>query len=377
MGLPSSSNSITLRDVQKKYSPDEVIWLLQEWIRGELSAFVPSTSMPVLSIRHPIPRPSWDFMYGILAGLNYGDRVQPEKVPSDLYHYGDFNMRPEGGWDFALHGEDSPKLRQIKLDEAIHFSIPLALINEHTGETKTECLHIHIKSEAAAGLFLYAKYCDQHFYGFNKKIRILAEDGVRGMLFNSELSAQAISEHVDALAFFFTAAFTEIIPSSHRILSDQNVLEGPSRRRAFRAVMTHLGTLIFNRRNVEQTVESFRSAPIELYPGDRDFGAQHPTPFPEIVTPAPLISEGKNRGGRPQKWAWEDAIHATWAAIFEGDLPDKVDPNCRKKWNTFMTNWFAERYDGRTPTEGEIRKRTQQIYKWINVPDGPNTSENL
>lgn len=382
MGHPSSDSSIILRDLQNEYSTDEVTWLLQEWIRGKLDAFDPESSMPALCPRYGLTlRPSWDFVSGVLPGVNWGFLVSSTEEPPDLHHYGDFEMRPDGVWSFALLADDLPQLKQVQIEDPVHLPIPLILKNDHTGEERKGCLHLHIQRDERSGLVVAAKYRDEYFFGFNRRIRELAEKNIRGALFSIGASALEYSQYADALALFFSMAFTKNIPFTHRNFLDEDIAEGSTQRRALHSVFNRLSTLVFDQEIIKKSLVAFQSGQIDLYPNDRCSVSKQDTLLSDssnkgLANPASSTIERKNRGGRPPKWSWEEAIHATWSAIFDGNLPDKVDPNCRRVWNKFMTNWFADRNGGCSPQDGEIRKRIGQIYKAINIPDDQNTGHN-
>jgi hypothetical protein len=69
-------------------------------------------------------------------------------------------------------------------------------------------------------------------------------------------------------------------------------------------------------------------------------------------------TENKDRGGRPPKWDWAEAINDTWAALFAGELLSDKRPS----WHKHMADWFAENDpDGRHPADSEISKRTKMM----------------
>ena len=94
---PATDAAITMKQLLEGYPEDQVVWVLQEWLRGRIEAYDPVTLQPVLSPRnHREIRVSWDYVVGVIP--SDGASVTFGKLPARLSLYGTFRHSPDGAW---------------------------------------------------------------------------------------------------------------------------------------------------------------------------------------------------------------------------------------------------------------------------------------
>lgn len=109
------------------------------------------------------------------------------------------------------------------------------------------------------------------------------------------------------------------------------------------------------------------------------FGARvagHDSQTASIATSPP-----KNRGGRPPKWDWEEAM-AHVGSLAASDPDGFEGPNGELPTHSeiarIMGGWFADRHAGDAPTDGELRKRGKMFVEALRRTRSkglPKTSE--
>jgi hypothetical protein len=73
---------------------------------------------------------------------------------------------------------------------------------------------------------------------------------------------------------------------------------------------------------------------------------------------APVLAPPSNKGGRPSKPYWEDAITEMFDRIFHGSF----NPTTQAEVEAAMARWILEKH-GDNPSEASIRTRAAKIFK--------------
>lgn len=225
-GFPSYEESITLPQLVDLHSEDQIIWLLQEWVRGKIQAFDASTTLPILLPRSSYsPKISWDFVSGHVIGAEMGARLLLEKAPARLTYYGWLTIAPTGHWSFQLQAPNLPALRRIIPGRPVILIIPLMLKNEATGEESHFPLLITIEYNRRFGLVVSTECQGRKQHGYSRDIWDLVEATVRaGSLVSSHIFGDEGLVWKHSLASFFSSLFIKVSPDSV-----SNVFEAGSR----------------------------------------------------------------------------------------------------------------------------------------------------
>ena len=111
-GYPDEERVVHFRDLGT--SEQQKIWILQQWLRGELEAYDPGSYQPILPPRGNRGLPvSWGYISSFILDLDPGFHVDEVIEPPNLDLYGVFQSQPNGLWSFELNSDDCPDLMKI------------------------------------------------------------------------------------------------------------------------------------------------------------------------------------------------------------------------------------------------------------------------
>ena len=118
---------------------------------------------------------------------------------------------------------------------------------------------------------------------------------------------------------------------------------------------------LVTRHALEEYARSKRQFPAFLFdtlmPGQEELNNLAHTPSKPM---ADSIAPSKNRGGRPQKYDWDQF---TMEIIRIANAPDGL-PETRAKLTELMLQWFADNF-GEEPAESSVKTRISKIYSYL------------
>ncbi len=365
---PATEQAITVTQVLADYPEDQVVWVLQEWVRGRLEAYDPFTLMPVLSPRnHRTVRVSWDYVAGVVPWPGACASIGVGKLPARLPLYGTFKFYPDGDWRFSLHPQDRPIFRRVDRARPVTFSIPIIVKGGLAGVEETSSLLLRIGREDNLGLVVSAEYGGLPIYGVSAALHDLAQDCLRARVFNREsLNPQERVLWGNAIAWFFATIFARQLPAGFANAADLGSPENQVVHQARTGIVARLASMIFDRTRVAEAVAKFQAAQIPLYPEDVASPAvQTEVPVRKPIIPTQTVVDVAHDDERAGDSAEETEDSADIYALMAKRLPDLLPRStlpkmCEELLGTQLIGKSTlEKLDMRKagPPSGEIRGR--------------------
>lgn len=320
---PTTDRAITSKQLFDQHREDQVVWILQEWLRGNLEAYDPATRLPVLSPRkHRGIRASWDYV----AGRIPGGAVTFGKVPTRLSLYGAFRSDRDGSWRLALHPQDRPVFLRLAAERPVSFSVPTTVQSGFSGSEETSALLLRISREDGIGVVAAAEYDGLPIFGVNAALHDLAQDCLSSRVFGREhLGTRERVLWANALAWFFSTIFARQLPAGMSSPTEQGSPESQVVHQAQTSIVERLATVIFDRDRVAEILAKFDANPVVLYPASQVAAPQLTMQADPVVAPSvDVVGEGGNvlQGAATERDDDQGAEPQDIYALMAAKLPD-------------------------------------------------------